>query len=125
MSLKNRSFLKLLDYTPAEIEENYMTLTGKPPMMPEYGMGFWQCKLRYWNQEQLLQTAREYHRRGIPLDVIVCDFFHWPRMGDFRFDEEFFPDPEGMVRSLKEMGVECWYLRPSFPTTSSAGRRSP
>ena len=92
--------------TPDEIEQAYGRAVGTTPMMPEYGLGFWQCKLRYWNQEQLLQTAREYHRRGIPLDVIVCDFFHWPRMGDFRFDEEFFPDPEGMVRSLKEMGVE-------------------
>lgn len=43
-------------------------------MMPEYGMGFWQCKLRYWNQEQLLEVAREYKKRNIPIDVIVCDF---------------------------------------------------
>ena len=42
------------------------------PMMPEYGMGFWQCKLRYWNQEQLLKVAREYKERKIPIDVIVC-----------------------------------------------------
>ena len=92
--------------TPDEIECAYAAATGTVPQMPEYGLGFWQCKLRYWNQEQLLQVAREYRRREIPLDVIVCDFFHWPRMGDFRFDEAFFPDPEGMVRTLKEMGVE-------------------
>ena len=92
--------------TPDEIECAYAAATGTVPQMPEYGLGFWQCKLRYWNQEQLLQVAREYRRREIPLDVIVCDFFHWPRMGDFRFDEAFFPDPEGMVRALKEMGVE-------------------
>lgn len=29
-------------------------------MMPEYGLGFWQCKLRYYNQEQVLNVAREY-----------------------------------------------------------------
>ncbi|MFR6333429.1 MAG: TIM-barrel domain-containing protein [Eisenbergiella sp.] len=69
-------------------------------------MGFWQCKLRYWNQEQLLKVAREYKERKIPIDVIVCDFFHWPKMGDFRFDEEFFPDPEAMVKELKDMGIE-------------------
>ena len=50
--------------------------------------------------------AREYKRRNIPIDVIVCDFFHWPRMGDYRFDEEFFPDPDAMVRELTEMGIE-------------------
>lgn len=103
---------KQLDYwitagdTPAEIEESYANVTGKVPMMPEYGLGFWQCKLRYYNQEQLLEVAREYKRRNLPIDVIVCDFFHWPKMGDFKFDEEFFPNPKEMVDELKEMGIE-------------------
>lgn len=103
---------KQLDYwitagdTPAEIEEAYAKATGKVPMMPEYGLGFWQCKLRYYSQEQVLSVAREYKRRGIPLDVIVIDFFHWPKCGDWRFDEEFFPDPEGMIKELKDMGIE-------------------
>jgi alpha-D-xyloside xylohydrolase len=103
---------KQLDYwitagdTPAQIVEAYACATGKPPMMPEYGLGFWQCKLRYWNQEQLLDVAREYKRRGLPLDLIVCDFFHWPKMGDYRFDEEFFPNPAAMAAELKDMGIE-------------------
>lgn len=103
---------KQLDYfitcgdTPAQISRSYALATGFAPMMPEYGLGFWQCKLRYWNQEQLLEVAREYKQRGLPIDVIVCDFFHWPRMGDYRFDKEFFPDPAAMVRELKSMGIE-------------------
>ena len=103
---------KQMDYwitagdTPDEIEQAYGRAVGTAPEMPEYGLGFWQCKLRYWNQEELLNVAREYKRRGVPVDVIVCDFFHWPRMGDYRFDEEFFPDPEAMAKELKEMGME-------------------
>ena len=103
---------KQLDYwitagdTPKDISRNYGRATGFAPMMPEYGLGFWQCKLRYWNQEQLLNVAREYKRRNLPIDVIVCDFFHWPRMGDYRFDPEFFPDPAAMVKELKDMGIE-------------------
>ena len=91
--------------TPAEISRNYARATGFPPEMPEYGLGFWQCKLRYWNQEQLLEVAREYKRRGLPVDVIVCDFFHWPKMGDYRFDPEFFPDPKAMIQELNSMGI--------------------
>ena len=103
---------KQLDYwitagdTPAEISQAYAKATGFAPEMPEYGLGFWQCKLRYWNQEQLLNVAREYKRRGLKIDVIVCDFFHWPKMGDYRFDPEFFPDPAAMVKELNEMGIE-------------------
>ena len=103
---------KQMDYwitagdTPAEILEAYAEATGRPPMMPEYGLGFWQCKLRYWNREQLLGVAREYKRRGLRVDVIVADFFHWPYSGDYRFDEEFFPDPEGMAGELESLGMK-------------------
>lgn len=92
--------------TPAEIEEHYAACTGTVPMMPEYGLGFWQCKLRYYNQEQVLQIAREYKERGIPIDVIVIDYYHWPRCGDWRFDEEYFPEPAKMVEELHDMGIE-------------------
>jgi alpha-D-xyloside xylohydrolase len=92
--------------TPARIAASYADATGHVPMMPEYGLGYWQCKLRYWNQEQLLEVAREHRRRDIPLDVIVADFFHWPKMGDYRFEEEFWPDPQAMVDELGQMGIE-------------------
>jgi alpha-D-xyloside xylohydrolase len=103
---------KQMDYwitagdSPAEIEAAYGKAVGTVPMMPEYGLGFWQCKLRYYNQEQLLEVAREYKRRNLPMDVIVIDFFHWPKQGDFRFEEEFFPDPKAMVDELKALGIE-------------------
>ncbi|WP_336921922.1 glycoside hydrolase family 31 protein [Aquipuribacter sp. SD81] len=92
--------------TPAEITAAYSDATGHAPPMPERGLGFWQCKLRYTDQEQLLEVVREHRRRGLPLDVVVADFFHWPRMGDFRFEEEFWPDPTAMVAELREHGVE-------------------
>lgn len=91
---------------PAEIEENYTEVTGRTPMMPEFAMGFWQCKLRYRNQEEVLGIAREYKKRGLPLDVIVIDFFHWSCQGDFKFDAEDWPDPEKMVKDLGELGVK-------------------
>lgn len=92
--------------SPAAISSAYADATGHVPMMPEYGLGYWQCKLRYWNQEQLLEVAREHKRRGLPLDVIVADFFHWPKMGDYRFEEEFWPEPAAMVEELRQLGVE-------------------
>lgn len=90
---------KGLDYwvvagdSPAEIVEAYANVTGKVPMMAEYGLGFWQCKLRYQTQEELLEVAREYKRQNIPLDVIVADFFHWPKQGEWKFDPTYWPDP--------------------------------
>jgi alpha-D-xyloside xylohydrolase len=103
---------KKLDYwitagdTPAEIEEAYADATGKVPMMPDYAMGFWQCKLRYQTQEELLEVAREYKRRKLPISVIVVDFFHWPLQGEWKFDPTYWPDPDAMIAELKEMGIE-------------------
>lgn len=103
---------KVMDYwivagdTPAEIEKSYASATGTVPMMPEYGLGFWQCKLRYQTQEELLEVAREYKRRNLPIDVIVIDYFHWPKQGEWKFDPVYWPDPDAMIQELKDMGIE-------------------
>ncbi len=103
---------KKLDYfitagdTPADLEANYSAATGRTPMMPEFGLGYWQCKLRYRTQDELLAVAREHKKRGLPMDAIVVDFFHWTRQGDFKFEPRDWPDPEAMVKELKSMGIE-------------------
>ena len=103
---------KVLDYwlvagnSPREIIESYASVTGTVPMMPEYGLGFWQCKLRYQAQEELLEVAREYKRRNLPVDVIVVDCFHWPKQGDWKFDPTYWPDPDGVIKELHELGME-------------------
>lgn len=91
---------------PAQIVSTYADVTGKVPMMPDYALGFWQCKLRYRTQDEVLEVARKYKELGLPLSVIVIDFFHWTAQGDFKFDPKYWPDPEKMVRELKELGVE-------------------
>ena len=92
--------------TPAEIERQYGCATGTAPMMPAFATGFWQCKLRYRTQQEVLEVAREYRRLQLPLSVIVIDFFHWPNQGTWCFDARDWPDPRSMVQELKEMGIE-------------------
>ena len=90
---------------PRAVMENFTEITGRAPVLPEWAAGLWQSKLRYETQDQLLEVAREYTRRGIPLSVIVIDFFHWTQQGDWKFDPELWPDPEGMIRELDAMGI--------------------
>ena len=92
--------------TPAEILSKYIDVTGHPPLLPEFALGFWQCKLRYRTQEELLNVVREYKKRGLPLAVIVSDYFHWHMMGDWAMDPRDWPDPVAMMKELKEAGVE-------------------
>jgi len=92
--------------TPAEILGRYADATGHVPMLPDWASGFWQSKLRYRNQDELMEVAREFGRRGLPLSVIVSDYFHWTHLGDWKFDPAEFPDPAAMTAELREMGVK-------------------
>ncbi len=104
--------------TPAQIIEHYVDATGHAPLLPEWASGFWQCKLRYSSQDELLSVAREYKKRGLPLSVIVIDYFHWTLQGDWKFDPTDWPDPAEMVRELEEMGVKL--MVSVWPTVNGA-----
>lgn len=102
--------------TPAQIMGRYADATGHAPELPQWASGFWQSKLRYLDQDELLGVAREHKRRGLPMSVIVCDYFHWSAMGDYRFDGSEWPDPRAMVEELRGMGIEL--MVSIWPTVS-------
>lgn len=91
--------------TPADIMKLYCDLTGYAPKFPRWAAGFWQCRLRYESQDDLLAVAREYKKQGIPIDAIVIDFFHWTEQGEWKFDPKYWPDPAAMVKELEEMDI--------------------
>ena len=92
--------------TPRAILENYTAATGRAGKFPADRMGLWQCKLRYRTQDEVLTVARDYQKRGIHIDQIVIDFFHWTVQGDWKFDPKYWPDPKAMVDELHEMGIK-------------------
>lgn len=92
--------------TPAEIIENYTAVVGRAPEMPDYLLGLWQSKLRYASEEEVVSIAEEYARRGIPIDVLVIDYIHWKKFGNWSFDEACFPNPTEMTEKLNSMGIK-------------------
>jgi alpha-D-xyloside xylohydrolase len=105
-SSKQIDYIVIAGNDYGSLMQKYADVTGHAPQVPTWAAGFWQCKLRYTSQEEILSVAREYKRRNIPLSVIVVDFFHWTRFGDWDWDKTLWPDPEGMVRELEEMGIK-------------------
>jgi alpha-D-xyloside xylohydrolase len=105
-STRQMDYYLVVGDTPADLLERYAEVTGYAPMLPEWAAGFWQCKLRYKTQAELLGVAREYKKRGLPLSVIVIDYFHWTMLGEWKFDPAYWPDPVAMVKELEEMGVK-------------------
>lgn len=88
--------------SPKDIMEQYTSVTGRVPKMPKNLLGLWQSKLRYRTPEEVLEVVEGYKQRGIQLSSIAIDYFHWPKQGEYRFDPDFWPEPEKLVKTLKE-----------------------
>jgi len=91
--------------TADEILSAYRDVTGHAPMLPLWAFGFWQCRERYTSQQELLENARAYRERKLPVDVMVQDWQYWPKdqWAGMQFDAERFPDPAAMTAELHSM----------------------
>lgn len=85
----------------------YRRLTGVTPMLPKWACGYIQSKERYKTQQELLDVAREYRKRRIPLDAIVQDWQYWENnlWGQKSFDTERYPDMKACTDELHAMHV--------------------
>jgi len=99
------SLAKIIDYFfivgPRfdRIIAGYRTLTGAAPMYPLWAYGYWQSKLGYTSQSELLSVAAKYRELQIPIDNIVLDAGYETAMGSRVFNK-YFPDPKSMVQTL-------------------------
>lgn len=91
--------------SPRQATETLTDLTGHAPHIPEWALGFWQSKLRYENEDEVLNVARKYKELGIPLSVIVIDYFHWTEQGDYKFDPAYWKNPKKMTDELHNLGT--------------------
>lgn len=96
-------------YGPAlkHVIQEYREMTGSAPLLPRWAYGFWQCRERYSSQQQILDTAAEFRKRRIPVDVIVQDWQYWGKYGwnAMRFDESHYPDPTEMMSLLHRQNL--------------------
>ena len=78
---------------------------GPPAPLPTWATGFWQSKLRYRNQTELLAAARGYVDRGLPISAIAIDYGSWTAWGAWDLDPRCWPDPLAMAEELQGYGV--------------------
>lgn len=93
--------------TPDEIVSAYRTATGGTAPMPDWALRYIHCRERFHSQDELLENATEFHRRGLPVGTIVQDWQYWGPHGwnAMRFDEQAYPDPKAMTDSLHAMDM--------------------
>ncbi|MNI05705.1 Alpha-xylosidase [compost metagenome] len=102
---------------PKDVLKKYTDLTGKPALPPAWTFGLWLTTSFTTNYDEA--TVNSFvdgmAERDLPLHVFHFDCFwmkgfHWT---DFKWDEEVFPDPVGMLKRLKEKGLKiCVWINP-------------
>lgn len=103
--------------TPKEILEKYTALTGRPALPPAWSFGLWLTTSFTTSYDEATVTSfiQGMADRDLPLHVFHFDCFwmkeyHWC---SFEWDERTFPDPEGMLKRLKERGLHiCVWINP-------------
>ena len=91
----------------------YRDLTGQAPLFGKWAYEFWQCRERYHSQAELLENAKEYRERHIPVDNIVQDWNYWPeKTWGPEWNRKLYPDPKLMCQELKDLNfhlmVSVW-----------------
>jgi alpha-D-xyloside xylohydrolase len=98
---------------PKDIVSRYATLVGRPIIPPKWALGFWiSSGFLPDSQAAVLARARMIREQAIPCDVLHLDCYWqpegtWSGMG---WDASRFPDPEAMIRTVKQLGfkVSLW-----------------
>ena len=99
------SYFVIAGDTADEIYAGYRLLTGVTHLLPRAAYGYIQSKAIYPTREQLLNVARTYREKKLPLDVMVVDFLNMTKQGEMDLDPKRWPDPAEMNRQLHAMGM--------------------
>ena len=100
-----------------EVLNRYTDLTGKPSLPAPWTFGLWLSTsfTTNYDEETVMSFIDGMLNRDIPLRTFHFDCFwmkgfHW---SDFIWDDEVFPDPVGMLRRIKEKGLNiCVWINP-------------
>lgn len=106
------------------ILNTYTDLTGKPPLVPDWSYGLWLSTsfTTDYDENTVMQFVDGMAERNIPLSVFHfdCRWMKELEWCNFEWDEDKFPDPEGMLAKLHERGLKvCVWIN------SYIGQKSP
>lgn len=85
----------------------YALLTGGSAMPPKYALGYQQGCYGYYNEEILLDIAKTYRDRKIPIDGLHIDVDFQNNYRTFTHSPKKFPDPKAMFDKLHQDGFKC------------------
>ena len=107
-----------------DVLSRYTALSGRPALPPAWSYGLWLSTsfTTDYNEATVTSFIDGMFDRDIPLSVFHFDCF-WMKEYEwcnFTWDQSAFPDPDGMLKRLKEKGLKiCVWINPYI------GKKSP
>ncbi|TLX72634.1 DUF4968 domain-containing protein [Labilibacter sediminis] len=103
----------------SELTENYTEITGYQPMPPRWALGNITSRMGYRNQKQVEDVVDLYLKEDFPLDGLVLDLYWFGpdvqgHMGNLEWDKKAFPQPEKMMKKIKDKGVKTVLITEPF-----------
>jgi alpha-glucosidase len=89
-----------------KVAEQYTDLTGKPELPPLWSLGYHQCRWSYFPESRVKKIAQEFRARRIPCDALYLDIDYMDDYRCFTWNNDYFPDPKGLMDDLKEKGFQ-------------------
>ncbi|MCA9790580.1 MAG: alpha-glucosidase [Candidatus Eremiobacteraeota bacterium] len=93
--------------TPAEVVERLTRLTGRPMLVPQWALGYHQSRWGYQAADELLELAREFRDRELPIDVLHLDIDYMDGYRSFSFHPQRFAGPAELTAELAEQGIRA------------------
>jgi alpha-glucosidase len=91
--------------TVADVVRRYTDLTGKPPMPPEWALGYQQSRWGYSSDAEVREIAQRLRSDRIPADVIWMDIDYQDRDRPFTVNRAIFPDLKKLNEDMARDGL--------------------
>ncbi len=91
--------------SPARIIQTFTRLTGRMDMPPLWSLGYHQSRWGYKDSRKMLQLEKTFKEKDIPCDVMHLDIQYMNGKRVFTWDNKHFPEPDNMLKYLKDRGV--------------------
>lgn len=115
------------DGSLASLTEGLTELTGRQELPPLWSMGYITSKYGYRTQAETEGVIDTLKTAGYPVDGIVLDLYWYGKeqdMGRLAWDPVQWPDPETMLKNLKDKGVSLVAISQPYVLRNGEGLKN-
>ncbi|MEM6263951.1 MAG: TIM-barrel domain-containing protein [Bacteroidota bacterium] len=119
---KGLSYVIIPGDTPEKLVQEISQVTGKQPLPPRWALGYIQSRYGYKTVDEMQSTVEQLQAADYPLDAVILDLYWFgdkDQMGKLDWDENQFPNVEGVLEKLEGENVKVVVITEPYFTKGS------